>query len=165
MLLCLAGFDWFMAKPASHVLVDRGRRTEVQPVLADHGAACHPRTRSLWETAPVNCRRCRGFSRLSRARGKLKSPRADIGWESASRLLDHWAYLSKVELDFSGPRKPTENACVEALNARLRAECLNASRFLSLADARERIKEWRCHYNEERPCFAQSNLTPRAFAA
>lgn len=45
-----------------------------------------------------------------------------------------------------------------------RAECLNASWFLSLADARERIEEWRCHYNEERPHSALGNLTPRDFA-
>jgi hypothetical protein len=76
----------------------------------------------------------------------------------ASRLLDH------VEIDFSRPGKPTDNAFIEAFNARLRAECLNASWFLSLADARGRIEEWRCHYNEERPHSALGHLTPRAFA-
>ena len=44
------------------------------------------------------------------------------------------------------------------------AECLNASWFLSLADARDGIEEWRVHYNEERPHSALGNLTPRAFA-
>ena len=42
--------------------------------------------------------------------------------------------------------------------------CLNASWFLSLADARERIGEWRCHDNEDRPHIAPGGLTPRAFA-
>ena len=46
----------------------------------------------------------------------------------------------------------------------LGAECLNASWYLSLADARERIEEWRCHYNEDRPHTALGGLTPRAFA-
>ncbi|MDB5612514.1 MAG: family transposase, partial [Devosia sp.] len=36
--------------------------------------------------------------------------------------------------------------------------------FLSLADARPRIEEWRCHYNDERPHSALGNLTPAAFA-
>ncbi|AIQ93197.1 Integrase catalytic region [Methylobacterium oryzae CBMB20] len=53
--------------------------------------------------------------------------------------------MNGVEIDFSRPGKPTDNAYVEAFNGRLRAECLNASWFLSLADARERIKDWRCH--------------------
>jgi putative transposase len=37
-------------------------------------------------------------------------------------------------------RQPTDNAFIEAFNARIRAECLNASWFLSLADARDRIE-------------------------
>ncbi len=49
-------------------------------------------------------------------------------------------YLNGVEIDFSRPGKPTDNAYIESFNGRLRAECLNASWFLSLADARERIE-------------------------
>ncbi len=56
------------------------------------------------------------------------------------------------------------NAHIEAFNGRLRAECLNASWFLSSADARGRIEQWRRDYNEERPHSALGSLTPRAFA-
>ena len=101
---------------------------------------------------------------LARARGKPKTLRVDNGPEFAGRMLDHWAYLNGVEIDFSRPGKPTDNAFVEAFNARLRAECLNASWFLSLAGTRERIEAWRRHYNEERPHSALGNLTPAAFA-
>ena len=86
------------------------------------------------------------------------------GPEFAGRMLDQWAYLNGVEIDFSRPGKPTDNAFIEALNARVRAECLNASWFLSMADARDRIEEWRCQYNEDRSHSALSNLTPNAFA-
>jgi putative transposase len=51
-----------------------------------------------------------------------------------------------VEIDFSRPGKPTDNAHIEAFNARLRAECVNASWFLSIADARERLEAWRREY-------------------
>jgi len=51
-------------------------------------------------------------------------------------MLDQWAYLNQVEIDFSRPGKPTDNAYIEAFNSRLRAECLNASWFLTMADAR-----------------------------
>jgi putative transposase len=84
--------------------------------------------------------------------------------EFAGRLLDHWAHLNGVEIDFFRPGKPTDNAFIEAFNARLRTECLNASWFLSLADGRVRIEEWRCHPNEEQPHSALRNLTRRAFA-
>jgi putative transposase len=53
---------------------------------------------------------------------------------------------------------------IEAFNSRLRAECLNASWFLSLVDARDRLEAWRREYNEERPHGSLENLTPRAFA-
>ena len=81
------------------------------------------------------------------------------------KALDQWAYLNGVEIDFSRPGRPTDNGLIEAFNGRLRAECLNASWFLSMADARDRIEEWRCAYNEDRPHSALGNSTPRAFAS
>jgi len=101
---------------------------------------------------------------LIQARGKPHVIRCDNGPEFAGRVLDQWAYWHDVEFDFSRPGKPTDNAYIEAFNARLRAECLNASWFLSLHDARDRIESWRHDYNTARPHSALGNLTPRAFA-
>ena len=83
---------------------------------------------------------------------------------AAGRLLDHWACLNGVGIDACRPRTPTDNAFIEAFNARLRAERLNASWCLSLADAKERIEGWRRHCNEERPHSAPGTSTPQAFA-
>jgi putative transposase len=105
------------------------------------------------------------LDQLAKERGRPKSLRVDNGPEFAGRMLDQWAYLNGVEIDFSRPGKPTDNAFIEAFNARFRAECLNASWFLSMADARDRIEEWRCHYNEDRPHTGLGGLTPRAFAS
>jgi putative transposase len=76
-------------------------------------------------------------------------------------VLDQWAFLNGVELDFSRPATPTDNAYIESFNARLRQELLNASWFLSLADARTRMEAWRKEYNEDRPHTALKNLTPK----
>lgn len=103
------------------------------------------------------------LDRLSRERGRPRSIRCDNGPEFAGRMLDQWVYLNGVAIDFSRPGKPTDNGFIEAFNARLRAECLNASWFMSMSDARDRIEEWRCHYNEDRPHSALGNLTPKAF--
>ena len=105
------------------------------------------------------------LDRLARIRGKPRSIRVDNGPEFAGRLLDQWAYLNKVELDFSRPGKPTDNAYIEAFNSRLRQESLNASWFLSMDDARNRINDWRADYNETRPHSSLGNLTPSEFAA
>ena len=78
---------------------------------------------------------------IAQSRGRPKSLRVDNGPEFAGHALDQWAYLNRVEIDFSRPGTPTDNAYIEAFNSRLRAECLNASWFLSMADARERIED------------------------
>jgi len=66
--------------------------------------------------------------------------------EFISRDLDLWAYAKGVTLDFSRPGKPTDNAYIEAFNGRFRAECLNAHWFLTLADAVEKMEDWRRYY-------------------
>lgn len=105
------------------------------------------------------------LDRLCRTRGKPQRIRVDNGPEFAGRMLDQWAYLNKVELDFSRPAKPTDNAHIEAFDSRLRQECLNASWFLNLSDARARIELWRMDFNLNPPHSSLGNLTPHAFAA
>ncbi|MBB4000682.1 putative transposase [Aureimonas pseudogalii] len=80
-------------------------------------------------------------------------------------MLDQWAYLNKVELGFSRSGRPTDNAFIEVFNARLRRECLNASWFLSMTDARSQIEAWREDYSHHRPHTSLGNLTPTEFAA
>jgi putative transposase len=70
-----------------------------------------------------------------------------------------------VKLDFSRPGKPTDNAFIEAFNARFRKECLNEHWFLSLEDAQEKVESWRKDYNEERPHSSIGNITPWEFAS
>ena len=100
------------------------------------------------------------LDRACRAIGYPKTIRVDQGSEFVSRDLDLWAYTHGVELDFSRPGKPTDNAFIEAFNGRLRAECLNTHWFLSLADAREKLEHWRRDYNEVRPHGAIGNKSP-----
>jgi transposase InsO family protein len=59
----------------------------------------------------------------------------DNGSEFTSQVMDLRAYHHKVEIAFSRPGKPTDNAFVESFNGTLRDECLNAHWFTSLADA------------------------------
>ena len=82
--------------------------------------------------------------------GFPKTIRVDQGSEFISRELDPWAYARGVVLDCSRPGKPTDNAFVESLNGKFRAERPNAHWFLSLEDARRKVEEWRRDYNEPR---------------
>ena len=97
-------------------------------------------------------------------RGKPMTIKTDNGSEFISKVMDKWAYERGIELDFSRPGKPTDNAMVESFNGRLRQECLNEHWFMSLQDARNKIEAWRGFYNEERPHSALDWQTPKEFA-
>lgn len=91
------------------------------------------------------------MTRIAAARGAPRTIRVDKGPEFISTTLDRWAYQNGVTLDFSRPRKPTDNAFVESFNGLLRGECLNAHWFLSPADARAEIEAWGRGYHDSRP--------------
>ena len=55
--------------------------------------------------------------------------------EFISKEFDLRAFVHGVTLDFSRPGKPTDNAFIESLNGKFRAECLNANWFMSLDEA------------------------------
>jgi putative transposase len=107
------------------------------------------------------------LERIAATYGRPKRIRVDNGPEFISKNLDLWAWLHGVELDFSRPGKPTDNAFAESFNGKFRAECLDAYWFLSLDDARLKCEAWRRDYNEVRPHSAIGNQTPvaRAFAS
>jgi len=99
---------------------------------------------------------------------KRKAPKrvfADNGSEFSGRMLDLWAYHHGVQIDFSRPGKPTDNAFVESFNGSLRNECLNVHWFESIEEAKAKIEAWRRDYNESRPHQALREQTPTEFAA
>ena len=51
---------------------------------------------------------------------------------------------------------------IAAFNRKLRAECLNAHWFLTLADAREKLEQWRRDYTEVSPHSASGYSVPIA---
>lgn len=104
---------------------------------------------------------------LMRLTAQRRAPRrlfCDNGSEFCSQLVDLWAYQHQVQIDFSRPGRPTDNAHVESFNATLRRECLNVHWFESLPEAQARIEAWRREYNESRPHRALQDQTPAEFA-
>jgi putative transposase len=104
------------------------------------------------------------LQRICAERGLPCTIKTDNGSEFISKAMDQWAYERGVELDFSRPGKPTDNARVESFNGRLRQECLNAHWFLSLDDAKAKIGAWKRYYNESRPHSSLQWDTPAEFA-
>lgn len=95
--------------------------------------------------------------------GKPEEITVDNGPEFSGKVLDQWAYEQGVKLDFIDPGKPAQNCFIESFNGRFRDECLNENYFISMAEARKIIEEWREDYNSFRPHGSLNDLTPGAF--
>lgn len=89
----------------------------------------------------------------------------DNGPEFVSQALDQWASQHGVTLDFIRPGHPVENCFIESFNGKLRDECLSQHHFATLAEARDRIEQWRHEYNTDRPHGSLGDRTPAEFAA
>ena len=102
----------------------------------------------------------------ARERGALPPViQADQGTEFTSVALDRWAYFHHVELAFSRPGTPGDNAHCEAFNGTLRREVLSQQWFASLAEAQHVLDAWRHEYNNVRPHQSLANLPPAHFGA
>ena len=106
------------------------------------------------------------LERAKQERGSLpESITVDNGSEFCSRALEAWAMGHEVQLCFIRPGGPVENGFLESFNGRLRDECLNVEWFSTLDDARQKLAQFREHYNQQRPHSALADRTPAAFAA
>src|ERR1700744_1312449 len=106
------------------------------------------------------------LNRVMQERGAApRSITLDNGSEFSGRVLEAWAMQNGVQLCFIRPGRPVENGFIESFNGRVRDECLNVEWFGSLHEARERLAQWRDHYNLQRPHSALDDRTPASFAS
>lgn len=105
------------------------------------------------------------LERLRREGHLPRSLRTDNGPEFTGRALNEWAQKHGVRLEYSRPGKPTDKGFVESFNGRLRDECLNQNIFVTLAETRRILEEWREDYNGNRPHGALGWQSPEAYRA
>ncbi len=145
-------FDW----------VQSGRKIKMLTVVDDFTHECL----AIEVDFGIRARRVtQVLERVIESRGPVASIRSDNGSEFAGNVMDEWAHAKSIKLDFIRPGKPNDNAYVESFNGKLRDECLNENRFLTLIEAQTIIEAWRKDFNEERPHKAHGKLTPSEFAA
>jgi len=77
--------------------------------------------------------------------------------------MDHWAWSNKVQLDFSRPATPEDNAINEAFNGSVRRECLSQHYFLDLNEAQSDLRQWKDEYNNDRPHGSLAWVSPTHF--
>ena len=105
----------------------------------------------------------RFLNQLIEEREKPDQIICDNGSEFRSKAMYFWQQSTGVDLGFIQPGKPTQNAFVESLNGKFRAECLDQHWFTTIEQAEKIIHQWRQHYNYKRPHSSLNYLTPMAF--
>jgi putative transposase len=105
----------------------------------------------------------RVLERLIGRYGRPEAVRSDNGPEFTSRRMLGWAEDWEIALVHIQPGRPMQNGHVESFHGRLRDECLNASWFRTLNDARCTLSTWRQDYNTERPHSSLDYRTPHEF--
>jgi putative transposase len=116
------------------------------------------------DTSLSGYRVCRVLDRLVLQHGHPQRIVMDNGPEFTGKALDQWAYEQRVELQFIEPDKPVQNAFVESCNGTLRKEGLNEHWFISLAEAKRLVEDWRLDYNHHRPHSSLGDQAPAEFA-
>ncbi|SFD81875.1 Integrase core domain-containing protein [Tritonibacter multivorans] len=106
----------------------------------------------------------RELTAIKARRGRPRTIVSDNGTELTSMAVLRWCQETQIEWHYIAPGKPMQNAFVESFNGSFRDELLNETLFSSLAEAREKITEWKDDYNRNRPHSSLGNLTPQEFA-
>src|SRR5580704_5707541 len=138
-----------------------GRRFRTLNIVDDYTREC---LAIEVDTSLSGVRVVRVLEELKHKRGLPRQIRSDNGPEFVSHAVDQWAYEQGLQWHTIQPGRPMENGYVESFNGRFRDECLNENWFGSLADAREKIAQWKQDYNELRPHSSLQYRTPMEFA-
>ncbi len=144
-----------------HDAAESGRKFRVLSVIDVYTREC---LALEVDTSFASRRVTRELEKIVAERGAPEALRCDNGPEFTSRHFLAWGMERKIELVHIEPGRPVQNAFVESFHGKLRDECLNASWFGSLLEARAKIAAWREEYNEERPHSSLGYLAPGVFA-
>jgi putative transposase len=93
-------------------------------------------------------------------RGKPKVIRCDNGPENVSGLVQSWAALQGIRMEYIQPGHPQQNAYIERFNRTVRYDWLAQHAFDSIEEVQEQATRWMWHYNHERPNMALGGITP-----
>lgn len=139
-----------------------GRRLKVMPVVDEYSRECLALEveRSITAEDVVEV-----LDMLFTERGEPAYVRSDNGPEFIAETIKGWLATSGVKTLYIEPGAPWENAYSETFISRLRDELLDREVFANLKEAKVLAKDYRDHYNQQRPHGALGYLTPAEFAA
>jgi len=75
--------------------------------------------------------------------------------------LIQWATAEGIEIQYTQPGKPQQNAYVERFNRTVRYEWLSQYQWDDLAQVQHSATQWMWYYNHERSSMALGGFTPK----
>lgn len=138
-----------------------GRRFRVLTIVDDHTREC---LALIADTSLSGLRVGRELDAIIARRCRPLTVVSDNGTEFTSMAILRWSQDRQIDWHYIAPGKPMQNGFIESFNGSFRDECLNEMLFSSLAEARDRINDWKEDYNSHRPHSSLGNLTPIEFA-
>jgi putative transposase len=139
-----------------------GRPFRVLTIIDEYTREC---LRIEADTSLPGMRVIRVLEQLADTRGLPEEIHVDHGPEFVCRSVRSWCEKHHVLLRYIDAGRPMQNGHIESFNGRFRDECLNASWFQTLTNARTELQAWRTDFNQSRPHSALGYLTPNEFAA
>jgi len=144
-----------------HDQLANGQRFRVLSIIDDVTKEC---LAAIPDTSLSGKRVVREMSALITRRGKPGMIVSDNGTEFTSSAVLAFAQAAKLDWRYIAPGKPTQNACAESFQGRMRDECLNEHLFFSMCHVRAVVAGWVHDFNTARPHSAIGYMTPRAYA-
>ena len=95
--------------------------------------------------------------------GRPEALRRDNGGEFTAIEIQTWLREQGILAAYIAPGSPWQNGFRESFHSRLRDECLSASIFHNVVDAKTQTEAWRRESNEERPHQSLGDKTPEEY--
>jgi putative transposase len=102
----------------------------------------------------------RALEQIIEWRGAPNTIRCDNGPEYISGALLAWAAQRGIEIRYTQPGNPQQNAYIERYNRTVRYAWLASMLFDSIEQVQETATRWLWTYNHERPNMALGGITP-----
>lgn len=105
----------------------------------------------------------RTLSHLREEIGLPKAIRVDNGPEFTSIIFQQWCKQNSIEIKYTQPGSPVQNAFIERFNRYFREDILDAYWFEDLEQLRILIEKWRYDYNNNHPHKSLGRMSPNQY--
>jgi putative transposase len=100
---------------------------------------------------------------MTEFRGTPISIRVDNGSEFIGNPFKKWCEKHQIDILYTQPGKPTQNAYIERFNRHFREDVLDAYIFEHIEEVQEIAENWRNDYNNHHPHKSLMGMSPKQF--